>query len=144
MGKNINFFFLTRVRSASVLSEITASAIKNTKDINNKPPAAHQKTLKLLRNIETGDPLRFIRQGLKKKRGSAVHFSISLCQNRLESLHCGYVYTETYLFYSKLGLPHPVGNIFIFFLKCIPSFPQTAPVKTSPDFLIPSRMRGSH
>lgn len=45
-----------------------------------------------------------------------VHFSISLCQNRLESLHCGYVYTETYLFYSKLGLPHPVGNIFIFFL----------------------------
>lgn len=52
-----------------MLSEITASAIKNTKDINNKPPAAHQKTLKLLRNIETGDPLRFIHQGLTKKEG---------------------------------------------------------------------------
>lgn len=35
-------------------------------------------------------------------------------------------------FCSELGFPHPVGNSF--FLKYIPSFPQTVPVKTSPDF----------
>lgn len=61
-----------------------------------------------------------------------VHFSIPLCQDRPESLHCGHVYTKTLLFLLRTWISTPSRQQL--FLKYIPSFPQTVPVKTSPDF----------
>lgn len=61
-----------------------------------------------------------------------VHFSIPLCQDRPESLHCGHVYTKTLLFLLRTWISTPSRHQL--FLKYIPSFPQTVPVKTPPDF----------
>lgn len=61
-----------------------------------------------------------------------VHFSIPLCQDRPESLHCGHVYTQTLLFLLRTWISTPSRQQL--FLKYIPSFPQTVPVKTPPDF----------
>lgn len=63
-----------------------------------------------------------------------VRFSIPLCQDRPESLHCGHVYTKTLLFFffPRTWISTPSRQQL--FLKHIPSFPQTVPVKTSPDF----------
>lgn len=65
-------------------------------------------------------------------RRNVVHFSIPLCQDRPESLHCGHVYTKTLLFLLRTWISTPSRQQL--FLKYIPSFPQTVPVKTSPDF----------